>query len=157
MVSAAWQSGDAAPLLETPSEKITVNGPGRLLIETEDGCQIELHFTLWRDNWVFRQLTHGRDVRTRLNGGVVEQTGKWGDFAETLPINFHFVFSRHEDGVDIEVTFTRTEEIELTSGDLSRPELVQLLRERGVLDAWLRRQFEPFFAKPETLAILEGD
>ena len=48
-------------------------------------------------------------------------------------------------------------EIELTSGDLSRPELVQLLRERGVLDAWLRRQFEPFFAKPETLAILEGD
>ncbi|HCN09984.1 MAG TPA: hypothetical protein DIT01_18820 [Lentisphaeria bacterium] len=124
MVSAAWQSGDAAPLFETPSEKITVNGPGRLSIETEDGCQIELHFTLWRDNWVFRQLTYGRDVRTRSNGGVVEQTGKWGDFAETLPIDFHFVFSRHEDGVDIEVTFTRTEEIELTSGVWIRAEML---------------------------------
>lgn len=116
MVSAAWQSGDAAPLLETPSEKITVNGPGCLTIETEDGCQVELYFTLWRDNWVFRQLTRSRNVRTRSKSGVVEQTGEWDDFAEKLPIDFHFVLSRREDGVDIEVTFTRTGEMKLTSG-----------------------------------------
>tara|TARA_R110001606_G_scaffold261206_11_gene409384 strand:- start:149 stop:1129 length:981 start_codon:yes stop_codon:yes gene_type:complete len=34
------------------------------------------------------------------------------------------------------------------------PPVVELLRERGLLDAWLRRHLEPFFFKPETLALL---
>jgi len=35
------------------------------------------------------------------------------------------------------------------------PPAVQRLKERGMLEGWLRRQLEPFFAKPETLAILD--
>lgn len=34
------------------------------------------------------------------------------------------------------------------------PPMVALLRERGLLDAWLRRHLEPFFFKDETLALL---
>jgi hypothetical protein len=34
------------------------------------------------------------------------------------------------------------------------PPVVALLRERGVLDAWLRRHLEPFFRQEETLALL---
>jgi hypothetical protein len=33
--------------------------------------------------------------------------------------------------------------------------VLRLLRERGLLDAWLRRHLAPFFEKPETLAILD--
>lgn len=35
------------------------------------------------------------------------------------------------------------------------PPVLRLLRERGLLDQWLRRQLEPFFFKDETLALLE--
>ncbi|GAA5132378.1 hypothetical protein [Alloalcanivorax gelatiniphagus] len=34
------------------------------------------------------------------------------------------------------------------------PPAVRILKERGILEDWLRRQLEPFFAKPETLAII---
>ena len=77
-------------------------------------------------------------------------------FATMLDAAIHAFFDEYGDATLREII----DEVGIERDDLLddarrfAPPIIDLLRERGLLDGWLRRQLEPFFFKAETLAIL---
>ena len=108
----------------------------RDLLDSED---IQELFVIGYDFW--RDFRHSDYFAALLETGVSAFFDKYG--SSTL-----------RDLID-EVGLTRDQLL----GDALRfgPPAVRVLRERGMLETWLRRHLAPFFDKPETLAILEGE
>jgi hypothetical protein len=73
-----------------------------------------------------------------------------------LDAGVDFFFDKYEDmtllGLLEEFGITRADLVE--EAERFAPPILELLRERGLLSAFLRRRLEPFFASAETLALL---
>lgn len=106
----------------------------RELLDSED---IQELFVIGYDFW--RDFRRGEYFATLLDTGVTAFFDKYGGISLRELIE--------------EVGLTREHLLD----DALRfgPPVARVLRERGMLESWLRRQLEPFFAKPETLAILD--
>ncbi|MFP1677359.1 hypothetical protein ACLD02_01615 [Alloalcanivorax sp. C16-2] len=105
----------------------------RDLLDSED---IQELFVIGYDFW--RDFRHSDYFATLLDTGVTAFFDKYGEHTLRELID--------------EVGLTREQLLD----DALRfgPPAVRVLRERGMLENWLRRHLAPFFAKPETLAIL---
>lgn len=105
----------------------------RDLLGSED---IQELFVIGYDFW--RQFRHSDYFATLLDTAI----GTFFDtYAETTLADLIGEVGLHRDDL-------------LDDARRFAPPVVALLRERGVLDAWLRRHLEPFFLKEETLALL---
>ncbi|HAJ41878.1 MAG TPA: hypothetical protein DCM00_04340, partial [Alcanivorax sp.] len=106
----------------------------RELLSSED---IQELFVIGYDFW--REFRHSDYFATMLDTGINAFFEKYGD--TTLRDLIDEVGIARDDLLDDAHRFA--------------PPVLRLLRERGLLDAWLRRHLAPFFEKPETLAILD--
>ncbi|MBG14446.1 MAG: hypothetical protein CL553_15265 [Alcanivorax sp.] len=106
----------------------------RELLSSED---IQELFVIGYDFW--REFRHSDYFATMLDTGINAFFEKYGD--TTLRDLIDEVGIARDDLLDDARRFA--------------PPVLRLLRERGLLDAWLRRHLAPFFEKPETLAILD--
>ena len=106
----------------------------RELVSSED---IQELFVIGYDFW--REFRHSDYFATMLDTGINAFFEKYGD--TTLRDLIDEVGIARDDLLDDAHRFA--------------PPVLRLLRERGLLDTWLRRHLAPFFEKPETLAILD--
>ena len=106
----------------------------RELLSSED---IQELFVIGYDFW--REFRHSDYFATMLDTGINAFFDKYRD--TTLRDLIDEVGIARDDLLDDARRFA--------------PPVLRLLRERGLLDAWLRRHLAPFFEKPETLAILD--
>lgn len=106
----------------------------RELLDSEDIQELfVIGYDFWRD---FRRSDY---FATLLDTGISAFFDKYGDL--TLRELIDEVGLTRDDLLDDALRFG--------------PPVARVLREHGMLESWLRRQLEPFFGKPETLAILE--
>ncbi|AFT72635.1 hypothetical protein B5T_04375 [Alloalcanivorax dieselolei B5] len=107
----------------------------RDLLSSED---IQELFVIGYDFW--RQFRHSDYFTTLLSEGV------------------HTFFDKYRDSSLLELLEEVGIDRETMLDDARRfaPGVVRVLRDNGMLEAWLRRHLTPFFEAPETLAIL-GD